>query len=163
MERVSYLPLNAMSCINTKLNRQRLELSLPFCLKQIHVRTTICAYALLWKNIQFLYSICQGKSFAEPKKSDLHSISYSMQIFPKSESFICEHFLKDLVTMGSDGFWSDLQFIRINPKGCGGCPKVTAGREIVCRFSQSHAMVTKTLDFIHIHPNQKVVKSFTGI
>ena len=30
------------------------------------------------KNIQFLYSICRGKSFAEPKISDLHSISYSM-------------------------------------------------------------------------------------
>ena len=47
-----------------------------------------------------------------------------------------------------------------NPKGCGGCPKVTAGREIVCHFSQSHAMVTKILDFIHKHLNYKIPKSF---
>ena len=44
--------------------------------------------------------------------------------------------------------------ISFNPKGCGGGdPKVTTGREIVCHFSQSRAMVTKNLDFIHMHPN----------
>ena len=36
----------------------------------------------------------------------------------------------------------------------GGCPKVTAGREIVCHFFQSHAMVTKNLGFIHICTSQ---------
>ena len=40
-----------------------------------------------------------------------------------------------------------------NPKGGGGGPKVPAGQEIVCYFSQDHAMVTKNLDFIHKHPN----------
>ena len=35
-----------------------------------------------------------------------------------------------------------------NPKGCGG-PKVPTGQEIVCHFSQGHAMVTKIIDFIH--------------
>ena len=45
-----------------------------------------------------------------------------------------------------------------NPKGCGGGPKVPSGREIVCHFSQGYAMVTKILDFIHIHPKQMVVK-----
>ena len=34
------------------------------------------------------------------------------------------------------------------------------GQEIVCHFSQGHALVTKILEFIHKHPNQKVVKSF---
>jgi len=32
-----------------------------------------------------------------------------------------------------------------NPKGCGGF-------SIGCHFSQDDAMVTKILDFIHIHP-----------
>ena len=35
-----------------------------------------------------------------------------------------------------------------------------AGQEIACHFSQDHTMVTKFLDFIHKHPNYKVVKSF---
>ena len=34
-----------------------------------------------------------------------------------------------------------------------GVPKVPTGQEIVCHFSQGHAMVTNILDFIHIHPN----------
>ena len=105
---ISYLLLNTMPCINTKLSRHRFKLSLPFCLKQMY--SNLCLHPS-GKNIQFLYSICRGKSFAEPKKSDLHSISYSMQIFPKSGSFICKHFLKDLVTMGSDGFWSKCLFM----------------------------------------------------
>ena len=41
----------------------------------------------------------------------------------------------------------------LNPKGGGDGPKVPAGQEIVCHFSQDHAMVTKNLDFIHKHPN----------
>ena len=41
-----------------------------------------------------------------------------------------------------------------------GGPKVPSGQEMVCHFSQVHAMVTKILDFIHKHPNLKVVKSF---
>ena len=40
-----------------------------------------------------------------------------------------------------------------NPKGGGGGPKVPAGQEIACHFSQDHAMVTKILDFIHKHLN----------
>ena len=40
----------------------------------------------------------------------------------------------------------------LNPKGCGGGPKVPGGFLIGCHFSQDHAMVTKILDFIHIHP-----------
>ena len=39
----------------------------------------------------------------------------------------------------------------LNPKGGEGGPKVPAGQEIVCHFSQDHAMVTKNLDFIHKH------------
>ena len=35
-----------------------------------------------------------------------------------------------------------------------------AGQEIACHFSQDCAMVTKILDFIHKHPNEKVVKPF---
>ena len=49
--------------------------------------------------------------------------------------------------------------------GGGGGGKVTAGREIVCHFSQSYAMVTKNLDFIHIHTSQlhcKCLQGFTG-
>ena len=39
-----------------------------------------------------------------------------------------------------------------NPKGGGGGgPKVPSGVSIGCHFSQDHAMVTKILDFIHIH------------
>ena len=34
------------------------------------------------------------------------------------------------------------------------------GQEIACHFSQDHTMVTKFLDFIHKHPNQKLVKFF---
>ena len=41
----------------------------------------------------------------------------------------------------------------LNPKGGEGGPKVPAGQEIVCHFSQGHAMVTKILDFIHKHSN----------
>ena len=41
----------------------------------------------------------------------------------------------------------------LNPKGGGGGPKVPAGQEIACHFSQDHAMVTKILDFIHKHLN----------
>ena len=41
----------------------------------------------------------------------------------------------------------------INPKGCGGGPKVPGGQEIVSHFSQGYAMVTKILDFNHKHPN----------
>jgi hypothetical protein len=37
---------------------------------------------------------------------------------------------------------------------------VPAGQEIVCHFSQGHAVVTKILDFIHKHSNYKLVKSF---
>ena len=39
----------------------------------------------------------------------------------------------------------------LNPKVGGGGPKVPAGQEIVCHFSQDHTMVTKILDFIHKH------------
>ena len=39
-----------------------------------------------------------------------------------------------------------------NPKGGGGGPKVPGGFSIGCHFSQDDAMVTKILDFIHIHP-----------
>ena len=42
---------------------------------------------------------------------------------------------------------------KINPKGGRGGSKVTAGQEVVCHFSQGHAMVTKHLDFIHKHAN----------
>ena len=43
----------------------------------------------------------------------------------------------------------------VNPKGCGGGPKVPGGFLIGCHFSQDYAMVTKIkiLDFIHKHPN----------
>ena len=34
-----------------------------------------------------------------------------------------------------------------------------AGQEIARHFSQEHTMVTKFLEFIHKHPNYKVVKS----
>ena len=34
------------------------------------------------------------------------------------------------------------------------------GQEIACHFSQDHTVVTNILDFIHKHPNLKVVKSF---
>ena len=37
-------------------------------------------------------------------------------------------------------------------KEAGGGPKVPSGFPIGCHFSQDHAMVTKILDFIHIHP-----------
>ena len=37
-------------------------------------------------------------------------------------------------------------------KEAGGGPKVPSGFSIGCHFSQDHAMVTKILDFIHIHP-----------
>ena len=43
-------------------------------------------------------------------------------------------------------------------KEAGGGPKVPAGQEIACHFSQDHAMVTKFFDFIHKHP--KLVISF---
>ena len=43
--------------------------------------------------------------------------------------------------------------MHINPKGGGGGPKVPAGQEIACHFSQDCAMVTKILDFIHKHLN----------
>ena len=33
-------------------------------------------------------------------------------------------------------------------------------QEVVCHFSQGHAMVTKILEFIHKYSNFKVVKSF---
>ena len=46
-----------------------------------------------------------------------------------------------------------LKVVCVNPKGGGGCPKVTAAQEIVCHFSQGHPMVTKNLDFILKHPN----------
>ena len=42
----------------------------------------------------------------------------------------------------------------------GGGLKVPAGQEIACHFSQDHTVITKLLDFIHKHPNLKVVKSF---
>ena len=44
------------------------------------------------------------------------------------------------------------KIIIINPKGCGGGPKEPGGFSIGCHFSQHDAMVTKILDFIHIHP-----------
>ena len=44
-------------------------------------------------------------------------------------------------------------------KDAGG-PKVLTGQEIACHFSQDHTVVTKILDFIHKHPNLKVVESF---
>ena len=37
-------------------------------------------------------------------------------------------------------------------KDAGGGPKVPSGFSIGCHFSQDPAMVTKILDFIHIHP-----------
>ena len=46
----------------------------------------------------------------------------------------------------------------LNPKGGGGGSKCPIGQEIGSHFSQNHAMVTKILDFIHKHPNQKVVR-----
>ena len=53
----------------------------------------------------------------------------------------------------------------INPKGGGGGPKVPGGFSIGCHFSQDDAMVTKNLDFIHIHTSQlhcKCLQGFTG-
>ena len=38
-------------------------------------------------------------------------------------------------------------------KEAGVVQKVPAGQEIVCHFSQDHAMVTKNLDFIHKNLN----------
>ena len=46
-----------------------------------------------------------------------------------------------------------LQFTLLTLKEAGVGPKVPAGQEIACHFSQDHAMVTKILDFIHKHPN----------
>ena len=45
------------------------------------------------------------------------------------------------------------EVMSVNPKGGGRGPKVPSGFSIGCHFSQDHAMVTKILDFIHIHPN----------
>ena len=45
-------------------------------------------------------------------------------------------------------------------KDMGGGWNHPTGQEIACHFSQDHTMVTKFLDFIHKHPNYKVVKSF---
>ena len=42
--------------------------------------------------------------------------------------------------------------ILLTLKDAGGGPKVPSGFSIGCHFSQDHAMVTKILDFIHIHP-----------
>ena len=52
-------------------------------------------------------------------------------------------------SMYNRGYFSRL----FNPKGGGGGPKVPAGQEIACHFSQDCAMVTKILDFIHKHLN----------
>ena len=45
--------------------------------------------------------------------------------------------------------------LSLNPKGCvcggwggGGGAKMPGGQEIVCQFSQGHAMVTKILDYL---------------
>ena len=46
-----------------------------------------------------------------------------------------------------------LTSLALTLKEAGGGPKVPTGQEIVCHFSQGHAMVTKSLDFIHKHPN----------
>ena len=48
-----------------------------------------------------------------------------------------------------------VKYFPLNPKGGGGGggPKVPTGQEIVCHFSQGHAMVTKNLDFVHKHAN----------
>ena len=51
-------------------------------------------------------------------------------------------------------------YITSAPKNCGGGRILPGGQEIVCHFSQDHAMVTKFLDFIHKHSKYKVVKSF---
>ena len=48
---------------------------------------------------------------------------------------------------------STLKTLTLKDAGEGGGPKVPTGQEIVCHFSQGHAMVTKSLDFIHKHPN----------
>ena len=48
----------------------------------------------------------------------------------------------------------------INPKRHGGGWNPPIGQEMVCHFLQDYTMVTKFLDFIHKHPNYKVVKSF---
>ena len=45
----------------------------------------------------------------------------------------------------------------------GGGRILPIGQEIACHFSQDHTMVTKILDFINIHPNCKLVKSFFTI
>ena len=45
----------------------------------------------------------------------------------------------------------------------GGGPKVPTGQEIVCYFSQGHAMVTKNLDFIHKHPKRTLTLNDAGL
>ena len=47
-----------------------------------------------------------------------------------------------------------------NPKRPGGGLRQPIGHKIACHFSQDQAMFTKILDFVHMHPNQKLVKSF---
>ena len=44
-----------------------------------------------------------------------------------------------------------VQYPSLTLNDAGGGPKVPTGQEIVCHFSQGHAMVTKNLDFISIN------------
>ena len=53
---------------------------------------------------------------------------------------------------GKENLSTPLKIHALNPKGGGGGPKWPYGFSIGCHFSQDHAMVTKILDFIHIHP-----------
>ena len=50
--------------------------------------------------------------------------------------------------------------LAFNPKGWGGGAKVPAGQKIVCHLSQSHALATKDLDFIHKHPTRGYYSHF---
>ena len=68
--------------------------------------------------------------------------------------------LPGLLNMGTLLPPHTLLYMESSLKEAGGGPKVPAGQEIACHFSQDHTMVTKILDFIHKHPNLKVVKSF---
>ena len=62
------------------------------------------------------------------------------------------YLISALVALGLKLDKKNLDNIHFNPKGGGGGPKVPGGFSIGCHFSQDDAMVTKILDFIHIHP-----------
>ena len=49
--------------------------------------------------------------------------------------------------------WSECSKKNFNPKRPGGGLRQPIGHKIACHFSQDHAMFTKILDFVHMHPN----------